>query len=451
MSLTTNVKPVAETADDVRRRKIREAMLATAGGPRNSQALTAQAVTGNPQGAGDPTNTGIDLQGNQAPDDYATDRLINYAKQTKAENRNYIDQNVSPYVDNYGDAADVANNADRAALVQQSELADHTVGGIDDVLGKVRNLYGGYANQMQGLNESDQGALGSYLGTNKSLLQDLQGGKLDWQDAQSAQEGLGAQREALAKYKSLSDPTMTAQERFLSEGARRKQEQQEQSTRDAVMGDLKARGMGGSGLELTNMLGAQQQLSQQRTLSELGAQSNAVERSMQAVEGFGNTANQMRQNGDIINMFNAQNGQAARQWVADKTNTVAGDARKAVTDTNEGIGKRATDTYGEGAKTLSGEYQAVGDKYGIRQRTINGIAQNGQNQFQRAGNVAGSHMDLGQLWTGGNRADSGAVFQGYSTKAGNAVADAAVDQAEKDTPFIDIPFVNGKFGGRTYF
>lgn len=126
--------------------------------------------------------------------------------------------------------------------------------------------------------------------------------------------GLSAQKDALGQYKALTNPEVTAQERFIYEQARLKQEQDERNSRSAVTSDLRARGMGGSGMELTSMLGLQQQQSQNRLLSDLGAQSNAVSRSMQALQGYGNLGTNMQQQAQqALGMYTDAAGQLRSQ------------------------------------------------------------------------------------------------------------------------------------------
>jgi hypothetical protein len=436
---TLSPAPPAET-DDQRNARIFQEQQASS--PLGLQGLiNASRPPVNPAGQGDPTNTGIDPG---TMDKTATDmqRLVEYAQKTKGENQHYLNTNVQPSVDQLGTVSDAANETDRGLGYSQAELAANAGHGIDAATSGMRGDYGKYAGLMQGLNESDQGGLQDYLGQNNSLLQQLQG--MGWKDAASAQGGVDAQNKALSQYEGLMTPQVTAQERLLMETARRKQEQQEQGSRDAVMGDLKARGMGGSGLELTNMLGAQQQNSQGRTLSDLGMQSNAVDRSMQAIQGYGNIAGQMRSAGDIINMFNGQQGQAANEWRASQAAKLANDALTGTTGVNKGIGDRATTAYGAGTDVRNAEYKASADKYGLGRQTNAVLAGNAQNAVERQKGVAGSRLDLGALWTGGNRADSGAVQSGMSAQVGQQVADDAVRKAESETPFLDLPFINGK-------
>ena len=123
-------------------------------------------------------------------------------------------------------------------------------------------------------------------------------GSLDY-ESQAAQafadpRDLAEQREARDKYKSLSDPSVTAQERFLAEMARRKFETDDRSSRQAVSESLAARGLRSGGQQIAMQQSARQQIAQDRVLAELGMQANAVGRSMQALEGYGGMSTAMR-------------------------------------------------------------------------------------------------------------------------------------------------------------
>jgi hypothetical protein len=114
------------------------------------------------------------------------------------------------------------------------------------------------------------------------------------------------QREVMEKFKALSDPAVTGKERFLSELARREFETQDKSSRDAVSANLAARGMRSGGQLIAGQQAAHQQISQDRLLKELGIQAQAVDRSMQALGGWGSSANALR-SGDQ-NALNMQAG-----------------------------------------------------------------------------------------------------------------------------------------------
>src|SRR3990172_1440610 len=98
----------------------------------------------------------------------------------------------------------------------------------------------------------------------------------------------------MEKYKALSDPGVTAQERYLAEIARRSFEAQDRGSREAVLSDQSARGVRSGASEIASALGNQERFGQDRTLAELGLQANAVQRSMVALGGWQQSADSLR-------------------------------------------------------------------------------------------------------------------------------------------------------------
>lgn len=135
-----------------------------------------------------------------------------------------------------------------------------------------------------------------------AIQQDLKGGGHD-------------QREVMEKFKALSEPTVTAKERFLSELARREFESSDRGSRAAQSEALANRGLRSGGSQLAATQATRQQLSQDRLLKELGIQAQAVDRSMQALGGWGTSANALRQGdqnalGMQANLTTAMRGQS---------------------------------------------------------------------------------------------------------------------------------------------
>lgn len=364
----------------------------------------------------------------QGPSDL--DKLINYAEGTKAENQQFLKDNVGPQVDLLGGAGQAANFSDQLGDMGRYD----TLGAYDSSLGAYKfglgSMLPGYGAEMSGYNNADQAALGNYTGAMDQRIAGL--GNLSWQDAQSAGEGLDAQRNALSQYQGLTTPGVTAQERLMAEQARRASEQQERASRDAVMTDMAARGVRGSGAELTNMLGSQQLTGQNRVLADMAMNANAVDRSMQALRGYADTAGQMRSSEDVISMFNAQQGQAAKQWQEDQAAKYEADKLKGVTDTNKADSDRADQAFKTRANTLAGIANADTQIYGARNKFYDDKDAYTQRQYDRQKDRTGAAMDYGGLFTGSNRADSAGVMQGMQFKAGTNAANAAAKKLEDD-------------------
>lgn len=140
-------------------------------------------------------------------------------------------------------------------------------------------------------------------------LQNLTGigqGSLDVVNGANSPEAFAAQKSALTQLGNLTTPERTAQEEFLYEQQRLQEEQQQRSSRAAVMSNLRARGMSGSGLELTNQLGSDQITSENRLLGDLGTQATAVQRAMAALQNYGGLSTDMVSQGNQIAQGNQQ-------------------------------------------------------------------------------------------------------------------------------------------------
>lgn len=247
----------------------------------------------------------------------------------------------------------------------------------DEVVGELDDDYQGLENAAGMAWEQDQAALGGLLdsldGYEQLSASDYVGdydseAALAEADAQSIEE----QRNALGKYKDLTDPTVTAKERFLMESARMQEEQDRAAAMEAALRDLEFRGARSGGAEIAALTGAQNITSQNRLLQDLGTQAGAVDRSMSALEGYGRMAGQMRDSSfnedfsrksaaDAASEFNKGLLSDYNSWRDDFTagerdravdrDTLAYDARNNTTNTIYG---RQRDLYGarEGAAGL---------------------------------------------------------------------------------------------------
>jgi hypothetical protein len=247
----------------------------------------------------------------------------------------------------------------------------------DEVVGELDDDYQGLENAAGLAWEQDQDALGDLLGSldgyDPLTASDYVG---DYEsEAAFAEADAGsveAQRGALAKLKGLTDPTVTAKERFLMESVRMQEEQDRASAMEAALRDLEYRGARSGGAEIAALTGAQQITSQNRLLQDLGTQAGAVDRSMNALDQYGRLASTMRDSSfnedfsrgsaaDAATEFNKGLLSDYNAWYDDFTagerdkaverDTLAYDARNNTTNTGYG---RQKDLYGarEGAAGL---------------------------------------------------------------------------------------------------
>lgn len=139
----------------------------------------------------------------------------------------------------------------------------------------------------------------------KKQYQDVYGGSLDVKPGDLDPEAYAAQKDALSQYSALTTPKLTDAERFIYENERLNAERDERSNREATASGLRQRGMGGSGMELVNSSMANQQVSQNRLLGDLGANAQAIDRSMQALQGYGGLSSTMNDQANALGTANA--------------------------------------------------------------------------------------------------------------------------------------------------
>lgn len=121
------------------------------------------------------------------------------------------------------------------------------------------------------------------------------------------------QQAALNQLQGQTGVSETAEEKLMRYMAQRKQEQQEQSNRLAAKNDLQSRGVYGSGAEIASMLGSNQNTGAERTISELGAQANAQQRAMAALQAYNTGAATARGQSTQLSEYNTGQTNTANQ------------------------------------------------------------------------------------------------------------------------------------------
>lgn len=102
------------------------------------------------------------------------------------------------------------------------------------------------------------------------------------------------QQDALNIIKGRTGTTATAEEAYLAEMARRKFETDDRSNREAQQQDMAARGIRSGASEIAGQLADREQTSQDRVLSELGLQANAMQRARDYTSMDADQSNAMR-------------------------------------------------------------------------------------------------------------------------------------------------------------
>lgn len=193
-------------------------------------------------------------------------------------------------------------------------------------------------------------------------------------------------REVRDKYKSLSDPEITAQERFIMEQFRQQREQAEGARRGAVMSNLEARGLRSGAAEQAGMLTAQQELGRENVLANLGAEANAINRAQNSMAGWANTtaqgqnhqlaamgmyvdaAGNLRAQNDQVGMFNTSEANSTERLNATNQTNVNMHNATLQTQTNQfNAGQTNQARANNQATRLSGATNAATQSNAIRQ------------------------------------------------------------------------------------
>jgi hypothetical protein len=228
-------------------------------------------------------------------------------------------------LDQFNQARDAANRTDSAALGQlsnntrlasdadQTSLAKFNQAGTDANAAD-KNTQASYFRDLAAIDRVNPGGYGADVSSvaagaaadpdavaaQKSVIDRMLGASsapgLTSQAAGATADpaSIEAQQYALDKFKQLSDPSITAEERFMMEQARQQEEQSQRASLGAAMRDLEARGIRSGGAEIGALLGSGQITSQNRMLQDMAAQAQAQQRATAMLQGYSSAADQMR-------------------------------------------------------------------------------------------------------------------------------------------------------------
>jgi len=255
---------------------------------------------------------------NKETDEAAKQTLAKLAEsgQLTKQQTNAISQKLSK-------AADDTNAQSRASTQRLTQAVNTTNSGNTAALGSYVSGIKPYQNEIAGTTRQNVQFDPEGLAAQRASLaqaQAIAGGSLDYQsqaakayanpdDIARALEGIGMlrenaltggknQQEVLNRYRDISHPEMTAEERAILAQSQRQFAIHDKANRDAVSRDLQARGvMSGAG-QIAQQQSAQQQLGEERVAGTLGAQAQAVQRALMGLQGMESSANALR-SGDL--------------------------------------------------------------------------------------------------------------------------------------------------------
>lgn len=271
----------------------------------------------------------------------------------------------SALAQNLWGATNSTNSANSALGSQLTSLANSTnanqTAALNTLLGNVSSsnsqqnaALAQVQQQFSQLNSSDQAAYMKYLQETNPLMAQLVAQGSNPQD-------VADQRDVEQRYKDLSNPQVTAEERLIASQARQNFESQDKSSRDAVMAQLQGRGLQSGGLQIANMQGAGQQLAQDRMNAEMGLEANAQTRAMGALAGYGTESNNIRSADDAERNFQdvyAQNEALRVGNLAQQRNNQSLQTNQAITNRDQaGFNNATTSINNNFARDYTG-YQA---------------------------------------------------------------------------------------------
>jgi polyhydroxyalkanoate synthesis regulator phasin len=174
-------------------------------------------------------------------------------------------------------------SAQRASLAQAAGIA----GGSLDYQSQAARAYANPADVQRALEGIEMLRQNATDG-GKEQLKNLQIARDEYE------HGGDDQREVMERYKAISNPEMTAAERAILDQSQRQYAIHDKANRDAVSQDLEARGMMSGAGQIAAQQAAQQRLGEERTAGMLGAQAQAVQRALIGMQGWKDTATDLR-------------------------------------------------------------------------------------------------------------------------------------------------------------
>jgi len=389
-----------------------------------------------------------------------------------------ITRNGQPLVDpvQQPGALAKAQRAEEAARAQQAGFNQQYANRTDDALSALGNSY-------SGLNASDEAILSNFLATqggisipdsqaaqafadpasiaaqkqaedmllaaaNGSLnvstnpadlarqqqsYAQLQGAANGSLDAHTNPEDLARQAQAADKLWGLTDPQMTAQERFLMEKFRQEEEHSRQAAMDAALRNLSARGQLGSGGEIGALLGSQQTTSQNRMLQDLGAQANAVQRAQQSLGLYSDLSTQMRNASDAMTSGNMNRREGAMEGAGSMATSMR-NASDALASGNANRQLGAT----ESAGSLAGQQRGQSFGESLARGNAADATSRAQADLSQHQAETGLNAGLGVNGRIGGRADN--LFGAQTGVAGSQLA------ANSGLTGIDLNIADKQFG-----
>lgn len=296
-----------------------------------------------------------------------------------------------------------------AALDNANSYFQSQLGQLNDQQNSANDLFQG---QLSNLNSLDQSSLGRYMAETDPMMAAMHAQGSDPAD-------VARQQDVINRYEELSHPQVTDQERLVAELARRKFESDDQSNREALMQQLRGRGLQSGGLVIAGLQSANQQTANDRQMAELGLNAQAQNRAMQGMAGYSDASNVLRNADDAMRNFQdqyAQNDAVRRGNLSNQREAMN------LAETNQETG-RDTTGFNATTTTLNNNTQRDALGFDANRNTINDNYNRDESVFN-AGTLTNNNN-----WT----RDQGVFDAGTTTNNNNFSRDQSVFNAGTQT------------------
>lgn len=178
-------------------------------------------------------------------------------------------------------------------------------------------------------------------------------------NARGGAEGLSAQEAALGQLGQWAHGGLTGADRAMMESTRMRDAQASASQRQAIMQQMQARGMGGSGADLATQMMASQLGQQQASDAESQMMQGAQQRALAAVQAQAQLGGNMRQLGQHETETQQNAVRDARQQAFEDRATQAAGANNAATGLQQAYSQQHQQQQQQNNQTLQGIGQGI--------------------------------------------------------------------------------------------
>lgn len=221
---------------------------------------------------------------------------------------------------------------------------------------------------------------------------------------------IAAQQQALQQMQDWAGGGLTAADQARLQYGRMQEDQNEKANRDAILQQMEARGMGGSGASLAAQLGSDQGRANRLSMEDMAMQQAAMERALMANSQAGELSSGMRaqsygeeqSRGNAMDEFNVGNlerayreSEANRQTYNQQQQNDANASQQgfdnATTSTGMAVGQENADATRESSNAASERSQQTQDQAALANAITGGLAPSGSSSSSTQSNGGTSY------------------------------------------------------------